>query len=165
MHPAVRFSGRPLSVFPIPGERTRPGCWHRRPADVSGVPGGTPGTACETQALPGKFGTRVHLLRGRQPGPHLKPTRSATDLRWVDRGALAPGSLPCRQLHGPQPSSRDRTQLRASGSRGGGGRRGRWAAPPRGPRSGRCPHCRRAAARDPRAPRPTSSGGRSPTRA
>ena len=36
------------------GERTRLGCWRRRPADASEVLGGTPRTACETQALPGK---------------------------------------------------------------------------------------------------------------
>jgi hypothetical protein len=34
------------------GERTRLGCWRRRPADVSEVLGETPRTACETQALP-----------------------------------------------------------------------------------------------------------------
>ncbi len=37
------------------GERTRPACWCRRPADTPENPGGTPRPACGTQALPGKF--------------------------------------------------------------------------------------------------------------
>jgi hypothetical protein len=37
------------------GERTRPACWCRRPADTPEIPGGTPRPACGTQALPGKI--------------------------------------------------------------------------------------------------------------
>lgn len=43
-----------MSTNPLlPGERTRLGCWFRRPAEIPKFPGGTPGTACETPALPG----------------------------------------------------------------------------------------------------------------
>jgi hypothetical protein len=41
------------------GERTHPACWGRRRAEVSEVLGGTPKTACGTQALPGRKGGRA----------------------------------------------------------------------------------------------------------
>jgi hypothetical protein len=44
-------------------ERTRLGCWRRRPADASETLGETPRVACGTQALPGESLARLFTTK------------------------------------------------------------------------------------------------------
>ena len=74
------------------GERTRLGCWLRRPAEAFEILGETPRTACETQALPGKSRPRSSETEPGAPDP--KRTKNFLQIPvFIAAAAVAPFSF------------------------------------------------------------------------